>query len=243
MKAPISEQKKLLKLQEIDIQIAKINHLIFSMPIEQEIKELDDKLNKIKQLSMLANMKIADIDQKLKTVNDNMQSIENRISVQRERSKQHGISHKEVQSMMSEIAQMEKRKANLEDQIINLMEENSSFEQKLEKIKKTNEKLNEKAIELENQKKVMTCEHEEKKQLLIEQRQELVSDICDELVSLYEDVKKKTGGVAVLAMEGSIVKGVSIEFSIAELDKIKKAPSDQIICSQDYDYILVRMDK
>lgn len=243
MKAPISEQKKLLKLQEIDIQIAKINHLIFSMPIEQEIKELDDKLNKIKQLSMLANMKIADIDQKLKTVNDNMQSIENRISVQRERSKQHGISHKEVQSMMSEIAQMEKRKANLEDQIINLMEENSSFEQKLEKIKKTNEKLNEKAIELENQKKVMTREHEEKKQLLIEQRQELVSDICDELVSLYEDVKKKTGGVAVLAMEGSIVKGVSIEFSIAELDKIKKAPSDQIICSQDYDYILVRMDK
>ena len=103
--------------------------------------------------------------------------------------------------------------------------------------------MNEKAIELENQKKVMTREHEEKKQLLIDQRQELVSDICDELVSLYEDVKKKTGGVAVLAMEGSIVKGVSIEFSIAELDKIKKAPSDQIICSQDYDYILVRMDK
>lgn len=54
-------------------------------------------------------------------------------------------------------------------------------------------------------------------------------------------VLKKTGGIAAVPFKNNAVEGMLLEFSVAELDDIRNAPLDEVICSQDYDYILVRV--
>lgn len=241
MKAPIHMQQRLLDLQNIDVKIAKINHFLSTMPIDKQIQENKDKLAKIAQMQVVANIKISDIESKIDIVNKDIEIIDNRIKKQQERLDSSAFSPKEMQSIMSEIEQMMKRKKNLEDNEISLLEEKSEYEQKLEKIVKTQEKLVEVKQQLEEEKTEKASEYIESRTDLEAERKSITCVIDEELLALYERVKKITGGIGAVPMRGNKVEGMALEFSIAELDEIRKAPLDEVICAQDYDYILVRV--
>ncbi|QPK93741.1 hypothetical protein HCQ94_03885 [Actinomyces sp. zg-332] len=241
MKAPIQMQRRLLDLQNIDVRIAKVNHFLATMPIDVKIQENKDKLTKIAQMKVLAEVKLSDIASKINIVNRDVDVVENRIKKQQERLDSSEFSPKEMQAIICEIEQMAKRKKVLEDNEITLLEENAEYEQKLEKIVKTQDKLVEIEKELEEQKTEKASEFIDMKVNLEQERKSIVAVIDEELLALYERVKKITGGIGAVPMRGNVVEGMTLEFSIAELDEIKKAPLDEVICSQDYDYILVRV--
>lgn len=242
MKFPIQMQRKLLDLQKIDIQIAKANHFLSTMPIDKEIEENSEKLFKINQLQVLAKTKISETLTKIETVNKDIETIENRIKRQQERAESAQYSLKEIQAILGEIEQMNKRKTVLENNEIQLLEENNGYEEKLEKILLTKTKLERVQENLQASKAEKAAVFIADKEELEKERIEVTKEIDPQLLAVYDKVKAVTGGIAAVAMRGNSVEGMSLEFSIAELDEIRKKPLDEVIFSQDHDYILVRLE-
>ena len=75
----------------------------------------------------------------------------------------------------------------------------------------------------------------------MERRNALVAPLDADLVDLYDRVRQSTGGIGAVAVYGRRVEGMPIELSLAEAESLRQAAPDDVLQSEEYDVIYVRM--
>ncbi|RMD46645.1 MAG: hypothetical protein D6831_01505 [Aquificota bacterium] len=195
---------KLLKLQEIDLEIDKLEKLLNTLP--EEIEKLKEKKeNLIFKFEKINNdLKHAEARKKEKELD--IQSFEDRI-LKIEDALNRVKTNEEYKSLLREKAQIEETIMEIEDEILNIMEE-------IEKLKEEQEKLKGKIDEeKENIEKEIEKKEQELKQIssrleeLKKYREQFIKEIKPQLLSRYEMIKKKRGSKVIAIVEDETCTG------------------------------------
>jgi predicted nucleic acid-binding Zn-ribbon protein len=195
---------RLLKLQEIDLEIDKLEKLLKSIP--EEIKKLkEEKENLIFRFEKINNdIKHAEARKKEKELD--IQTYEDRI-LKIQDALNRVKTNEEYKSLLREKAQIEETIMEIEDEILNIMEE-------IEQLKKEREEL-EKKIEIEkkkieeeiSKKEELLKEVQERLDSLKKERELYIKEIPPNLLSRYELIKKKRGSKVIAIVEDDTCTG------------------------------------
>jgi len=195
---------KLLKLQEIDLEIDKLEKLLNIIP--EEIKKLkEEKENLIFRFEKInSDLKHAEARKKEKELD--IQSFEDRI-LKIEEALNRVKTNEEYKTLLREKAQLEETIMEIEDEILNIMEEIEKLkeEQKAlkEKIDKEKEALEEEIERKKNELEQVKLRLEELKK----QREDFIKEIKPQLLSRYEMIKKKRGSKVIAIVEDETCTG------------------------------------
>lgn len=100
--------------------------------------------------------------------------------------------------------------------------------------------LGEQITSLEAERDAAFAEIDAEKARVEGERAAVVGGLDSGLVSIYDRVRERTGGLGVLRMRGSSTEPLQIQMSLTERAEIEAQPAEAIVRSED-GYILVRV--
>ena len=205
------EIKNLLELQRVDLELDRIERRKDEIPEEIRIlqKQLEDEENKFESfLEELMNL-----EKKLKQLNLDLEDNEERI---RKYMNQLTTlkSNEEYRAIMNQIQLEKDRKAQLEDQIIELMEKIENYKQKRkfleDDLKTKRNEIRKRIAELEDE----LIRIDDNILVKRDERKRRAHNVPERLLKQYEKLRQLRGGEVVVPMENGACGGCHAELPI-----------------------------
>lgn len=241
MKAAPADQALLLELQELDTRIQRATQQLAKMPEQQELKAIAEGRDVLRMELAQRNGAVEDAQTELKRTETDVATVDARIARDTQRL-QSSTSVKDIQGLEQELAALAKRKSDLEDIELAVME---TVEERTAEVEKTRAGL----ADLE-QRAATTQAALEKAQASLRGDQEaavtaragLEPRIPADLLALYEKQRARYGSGASLLQRGvSVAAGVALNAS--DMNMVRAAAPDDVLICPESQAILVRTDE
>ena len=175
-------------------------------------------------------------------------SLEEQIGASRTRSKEierrlfsgEVTAARDLQAMDEEVKHLSRHVSELEDREIEVMEELEPLDAELGEMDAELGRLSADADSLRST--INTEESEIDAELARErtERAQLAAGVPDDLLARYEQIRRKLGGTGAARLVGESCGGCHLQLPAMELDRVRKAPPDEIIYCDQCGRILVR---
>lgn len=241
MKAPAADQLRLLDLQELDTALARVNHQLRVLPSAAKVEELQGAAQGLRGELASATSAQTDAKRALDKAEDDVAKVQERAAKQRERLDAGAGGPKELEAIQHELGQLATRQSELEDVALEALE---AFEASQAKVAQIEGDIAQNEADLEKYRELASAEAAElsgQREDLATQRADLAGGIDADLLEEYEAARAATGGRGVVALRGVRAEGTELEFSAAELSRIRTAAPDDVLISEEHEVILVRL--
>src|SRR5699024_8348879 len=151
-------------------------------------------------------------------------------------------SAKDLQALASEVESLAKRQSDLEEVQLEVMERMDTAQSEAAAIAEQHEALDADIQRTTTERDQALAELDTQIEENQAKRAKAAEGIDENLMKLYERVRSKTGGLAAGALRGTMADGMQLALSLTEKEAIANADPDEVIRSEDYDYILVRVE-
>jgi predicted nucleic acid-binding Zn-ribbon protein len=241
MKAPASEQRKLLDLQAADNLVAQLQHSLRTLPQEARLAELQrDSAAARKEYSGVVG-ELDDARAEIARVEGDIHTVAAREKRDRERL-QATSSTKDIQGLERELESLRIRRLTLEDTELEVMERVEEIEQRLEAITARRD-------DIATEERLLAGARDEQKQRISKQLEVAVSErsavaggIQPDLLALYDKLRARYGvGAALLQRRVSL--GSNVELTGTDLAVIRAAAEDDVVLDPESTCILVRTEE
>ncbi|MCX8082523.1 MAG: C4-type zinc ribbon domain-containing protein [bacterium] len=211
--------EKLICLQEIDNEILAYRKVIDKFPewkhqMEKSIENTSQDISLIKK-----ELKKIQVERKERELE--LESIENGIK-KLQKQMDEVKTNKEYTSLLAEIENQKKKKIEIEDSILLLMEKEDQINRKLNTFSKKSEEEKKEIEEkiVEEAKKVE--EIKKKLEETLSERTKVVSEINKDIYEIYERIRAgKKDGIAICKLEGQSCRGCSMFVPVYVVEKVK----------------------
>jgi predicted nucleic acid-binding Zn-ribbon protein len=227
--APPEEQRALLELQRHHSAVDRLTARRGSLPEDARLAELATALAVIDQLAAERGGSLATLQRGQARLEGEIDMVTRKAASEEDRAASGRVtSPKELTAIQEEVAALKRRQVALEDDLLERMEERETLEAEL--------------TELTDRRKTITAEQDEvtraRDAALVEIDQELTTEqaaadavaprIGAELRSLYEQIRRRQGGVGAAALHGATCQGCRVSISTVELAAIRKLPPEAV---------------
>lgn len=240
MKALPLEQRQLLELQQLDLQIARVNHLHRANPLHQQVAELEGRSADLRVAKVALEADLAAKNRQIKAVEAEIEKVTARRNLQQQRLDEGKVPLRDMSPMQHEIAQIETRIGTLENEQLDLLAEAEKLEEQIASAQKAREAiaadLAQAEFDLAADGGVSTAELGG----LQKRRDELADLISAEVLAEYTRLQGRLGTSVVLEVRNGRTVNSPVELSLAELAEISSAPADEIYLSDEHEYMVVR---
>ncbi len=240
--APVADQRRLLDVQTLDTRAAKLIHRRRSLPVLETIAELEGRLEDVRRAQVEERTTVGDTRRELTKAEGDVEQVRQRATRHQTRLDSGAVSAKEAQALQGELEQLARRQGDLEEVELEVMERLDEAEARLAELGEQEAAI---AADIARHTEARDSEWatiDAELATVAAERAAAVEQIDAGLVSLYERVRERTGGLAAIALYGSRTEGTQLDFSLTELDAIHSAPAEQVVQHEDYGYIIVRME-
>ncbi|MGW0808093.1 zinc ribbon domain-containing protein [Nonomuraea sp. NPDC002799] len=240
MKAAPETQKRLLDLAQLDSVIDRLAHRRRTLP---ELAEIDERS---KQYARLATQVIeveteaGDLAREQRKAENDVDAVRTRSDRDQKRLDSGAVtSPRDLAGLQSEIGSLQKRQGDLEEIVLEIMERREAADTKATDLGRQRDEI---AISLR------TAEDRRDAELTVidkdaseaqGRRAGISGEIPADLLALYEKLKGQYG-VGAAMLHGGRCQGCKVALSIAEMNRIKAAPHDEVIRCDECRRILVR---
>ncbi|MDD9206276.1 hypothetical protein PU560_07305 [Georgenia sp. 10Sc9-8] len=241
--APLTDQRRLLDLQALDTQIAKIGHQRRSLPVLATLAELEGRAEDLHRAQVEAKTLVSDTRREVAKAEADVEQVRSRARRHQQLLDSGTGTSKDLQALQTELGQLAARQEVLEEIELEAMERLESAEQTVADLQTQQDAI---VADVESgtaERDRAFAELDERLAQLRAERDALAGQIDAELLDLYEDVRSRTGGLGAVALHGTRTEPVSLDLSLTELDAVRSAAPDDVVVSEDYGYILVQMDR
>ena len=225
MKANLQDQKRLLELVELDLNLVKNASDKTKLLAATDIQIASEKALALSDQLIDARNKVGDLELELKRSENDLELVENRITKDNQRLSTTSSS-KDAQGIEHELTTLAKRKSELEDTELGIMDELDKVRAELiaaEKAKSEAEsELNSLRSALSSNASTLDSQRAE----LTAKRVALVGLIDPELAVAYQ--KKADRAVAVGRLTGRECGACRISITATNLEEIVALPADEI---------------
>lgn len=240
--APAADQLRLLDVQAIDTRLAQLNHQRRTHPSIAALAELTGRAEDLGRAKTANEVQISDTRRELSKAETDVEQVATRAERDRQRLESGAGSAKDLQALSSEVEALAKRQSDLEEVQLEVMERMDAAQSDATAIAEQSEALeadiDHTTSERDQAFAAFDAQIEENQQ----KREKAAEGIDEGLMKLYERIRAKTGGLAAVGLRGTSADGLQVPLSLTEKDALANADPDEVICSEDYDYILVRVE-
>lgn len=240
--APPADQRRLLDIQELDTRLAQLAHQRRTHPTLETLTELKSRAEDLQRAHTQAEVALGDARRDLIKAETDVEQVRNRAERGQERLNSGAGSPKELQNISAELEALERRQNVLEDAQLEQMEAVEKAESDIAAIVSQLDALTTQIEEVTVEQDEAFRKIDGEVQTVTASRGRLAEGLPADLLNLYEQVRGHTGGLAAVAIRGENTVGIQVPLSLTEKAAIQSAPADQVIQSEEYDYLLIRVD-
>jgi predicted nucleic acid-binding Zn-ribbon protein len=217
----------LLAVQEHDTSIDQLLHRRAHLPSRAE---LDSVMAELAGLETSAT----DVESTRRGFGRDQQRLEDEIASLNERANHHDKTlysgtignPRELQSLQDEIASLKRRISQLEDQEIEVMEQLEPLDAQLAAFAASRATLDERGGALRAQIAEEEVAIDGELERVRRERDELASTVDPELLTEYDELRKRSGGIAIARLVGGSCGGCHLSLPAVDVDRIKKLSPD-----------------
>lgn len=223
----MSRWEALLDVQEHDTTLDQLVHRQRTLPARAQLAGVMAEIAKVAS-------RTAEVESARRDLARDQQRLEDEIASIGAKAEQHeknlyggGVSNpRELQAMQDEIASLQRRISQLEDQELEVMERIEPLEADLAQLTGQQAALDEQAAGLRAGIAEDEVAIDEQLAAVRAERDALVAGVEAELLAEYEQVRKQSGGVAIARLVSGHCGGCHLALSAVEVDRIKHLPPD-----------------
>ncbi|MBB5785051.1 zinc ribbon domain-containing protein [Nonomuraea jabiensis] len=240
MKAAPEAQKRLLDLAELDSVIDRLAHRRRTLPELAEIDERSKLFAKIATQVIEAETEAGDLAREQAKAESDVDAVRTRADRDQKRLDSGAVtSPRDLSSLQSEIASLHKRQGDLEEIVLEIMERREAADTKVTDLIRQRDELAA-ALSTAEARRDEGLQEIDKEASEVQGRRAGVSgEIPADLLALYEKLKAQYG-VGAAMLRGGRCQGCKVALSIAEMNRIKAAPHDEVLRCEECRRILVR---
>ncbi|MEV4577041.1 C4-type zinc ribbon domain-containing protein [Nonomuraea jabiensis] len=240
MKAAPEAQKRLLDLAELDSVIDRLAHRRRTLPELAEIDERSKLFAKVATQVIEAETEAGDLAREQAKAESDVDAVRTRADRDQKRLDSGAVtSPRDLSSLQSEIASLHKRQGDLEEIVLEIMERREAADTKVTDLIRQRDELAA-ALSTAEARRDEGLQEIDKEASEVQGRRAGVSgEIPADLLALYEKLKGQYG-VGAAMLRGGRCQGCKVALSIAEMNRIKAAPHDEVLRCEECRRILVR---
>jgi hypothetical protein len=241
VKSSFAEQKKLLELQTIDSGLARVSHRERSLPESAEYSQVSSQRTALSSRLAAELGALEDARTELGRLESDAAVVDARIARDTERVN-NTSSVKDVTALESELESLHRRKNNLEDMELVVMERVEQAEAQLASTQSIDEALQKKLTDIAARRKAALDSLSQERATFTAQRGMLEDSVATDLLALYERVRTRGGTGAALFRAGTC-GACTISLTGNELQKVRAAEIDDVLQCPECSAIIVRTEE
>ncbi|WP_327090869.1 C4-type zinc ribbon domain-containing protein [Nonomuraea sp. NBC_01738] len=240
MKAAPESQKRLLDLAELDSVIDRLAHRRRTLPELAEIDEQTKRFAKLATEVIEAETEAGDLAREQSKAESDVDTVRTRADRDQKRLDSGAVtSPKDLASLQSEITSLHRRQGDLEEVVLEIMERREAADAKAGDLVAQRDKLAAGRAAAEDKRDASFTEIDKEAADVRSRREGVAGDIPADLLALYGKLRDQYG-VAAAMLHGGRCQGCKVSLSIAEMNRIKAAPHDEVLRCEECRRILVR---
>lgn len=237
MKATPQHQETLLELNRIDLQLRRNQKQIDEISRGEQVQTQRQLLLANSERLLVARNELDALELELTRAETDLKLVEGRIAKDETRLQQ-SSNQKDVQGMQSELQSLAKRKGELEDAELVLLERKDEILANLKTIELERAEIQKTLEVLENEQTSGLAKLNSGQQLLREDRARNLGLLTAELSEHYEKLFSR--GVGVGRLDGLICDACGMTLSGDSIDAVRNTPADEVAHCGECGAILVR---
>ncbi len=235
------DQARLLDLQGLDTRVRQLEHKATALPEHAEITALAGQGVTLRSRLSAATGAWEDNQTEIRRLESDVEVVEARAKRDRDRL-QTSTSVKDVQALEAELASLAKRRSDLEDIELELMEAAEGLRAELDAAQIEHASLQGRIGLAEQSRDAALAELRAEQDQVEGERERLAASLPEDLVALYEKQRARYGyGASLLRARVSSAAGVALTES--DLAGIRQAAPDAVLLCPESQAILVRTDE
>jgi predicted nucleic acid-binding Zn-ribbon protein len=238
VKADPRDQRELLRVQELDNAIAQATRSIANPPQAKQLAELEPQAAEIRGRRLSVTGELEDARAELSRLESDVEIVEARMTRDSERV-QHTASVKDVAALEAELQSLRKRRGDLEDIELAIMERIEALEIQLAGIDAEGADIEGKVAQLEAERTAEVETLERKRTDASADRTAITSALPADLVALYEKQRDRYG-VGAARLVGGVSLASNMKLSPSDLAEVRSAADDEVVLCPDSGAILIR---
>ena len=242
MKASPAQQRELLTMQHCDTKLSRLTYDAQHLDEHDTLAELTARRDDMTRSVATMQAELGDRKRELAKIVADLQRLVARRTLTQDRLDRGLGDLKELQRMQDELVTIARRVRVVEDQQLEVEERLENLSATLKRAREELAALTEDVERTTSIRDRKLAELKIQAQPLIDQRRASMQIVGEELTAEYDAIRKSTGGLGAVALRGRSVEGMSIQFTATEWDRIRTAPADEVLTSEDMEWILVRVD-
>jgi uncharacterized protein len=212
----------LLALQDLDTHIDQEVHKKAHLPERQELAQLELVVAQTQATRSEVAAQLAEVTSRQDAAERELKATEDRVAQVNTRLYGGTVTaSRELQAMAADVEGLRKRASELEDRALALMEEREPFDAQLARFDGQLGDLGRRQGELEASLATTEAEVDADIATLSAQRPKATDAVPEPLLSTYERLRKRLGGVAVARLIGGRCDGCHLTLPAMELDRIR----------------------
>ncbi|MBN6055336.1 hypothetical protein JYK22_25595 [Nonomuraea sp. RK-328] len=240
MKAAPDAQKRLLDLAELDSVADRLAHRRRTLPELAEIDEQSKRYAKLATEVIEAETEAGDLAREQAKAEGDVDTVRARAERDQKRLDSGAVtSPKDLASLQSEIASLHRRQGDLEEVVLEIMERREAADSKVTDLRARLDEVAATRAAAEDRRDAALVEIDKEGGETQGRRAAVVGDIPADLLGLYEKLREQYG-VGAAMLRGGRCQGCKVALSIAEMNRIKAAPHDEVLRCDECRRILVR---
>ncbi|SDI93135.1 hypothetical protein SAMN04488693_13512 [Arthrobacter subterraneus] len=238
-KAPQAEQLRLLDLQAKDSKLNQLQRQAATVRANPELAALAAQVAAAESELVTAATNLGDAERDLKRAEDDVQSVVTRLERDEQRLNSGTGSSKDLTALQSEVASLTRRRSDLEDIELEVMERVETARTARDDARKRSDSVQARLRELENARDEELAGIDAERAQVQAARDELAASFEPALLAIYEKTLAKRGVGAARLFHGRS-EGSGMQLSPGDLADISRAAEDDVVFCPDSGCILVR---
>jgi uncharacterized protein len=228
-------------LQALDAALDRLAHRRATLPELATIDSLAIRLREVRDALVVAQTADADLAREQAKAENDVDQVRQRAERDQQRLDAGSVSSpRELENLQSEIASLGKRRSDLEDVVLDVMERREVAQSEMAAHATEREKLEGESADAAARRDQQFAEIDSEVAATSAARAAIVPDISAELLALYEKIRASSGGVGAAALHRGRCEGCHLALNPGDLGHMRDAAPDVVLRCEECRRILVR---
>jgi predicted nucleic acid-binding Zn-ribbon protein len=241
VKATPAEQNELLRIQALDTRLNQLQHTAKNLPQDAALKEIRPSADAARRLTVEIGGELDDARTEMGRIESDVKVVEARRTRDTERLTATS-SVKDVEALEAELVALTKRRDDLEDIELTVMERIEGIEGRLATANGELSGLSERIDAIEADKAVEAGRVEREIAAASDDRAAIAATVSADLLALYEKQRARYGIGAALLVRG-VSMGSNVKLNASDLAVVRAAADDDVVICPDSGCILIRNEE
>lgn len=214
--------QRLLDLQGEDSTIKRLEERRSSLPEAQRLSEVRAQLDELTSDVAVAEARSKEINRDFDRLEGEIEIGDGKIAKEEQRLFSGAVSNpKELGALQAEVEMLKRKKSDLEDHLLEIMEEREQALAMLERLRSEQSETSSESDRLTTEVDTLTRDIEAQLEAHQTKRNEIAAEIPEDILKLYDDIRVSKGGVGVAALEGGTCQGCHTQLANKEVERLK----------------------